>query len=233
MFLGHHAVALAAKKVSAEVSLGTLVLSAQFIDLLWPVFLLLGLEHVRFAPGITAFSPFDFYDYPISHSLLTVVIWATGLGALYYAIRRSARGAWVVGGCVLSHWVLDFISHRPDLPLLPGSPITVGLGLWNTFVGTVVVEGGLFIAVVILYATSTRAADRVGTYSFWAFVAFLIAFYIGSMATQDPLTQEELGIGGLTQWLLVPWAYWIDRHRRVVTGREIQSLNPGNLDEVR
>jgi hypothetical protein len=217
MFLGHHAVAFAAKKVSPRVSLGTLILSAQFIDLLWPLLLLLGLEHVRFAPGITAFSPFDFYDYPLSHSLLAVVIWAAGLGAVYYAIRRSPRGAWVVGACVISHWVLDFISHRPDLPLIPGSAVTVGLGLWNTFVGTVVIEGGMFVAGVILYARSTRAIDRVGTYALWAFVALLVAIYIGSIATQNPVTQEEMGIGGLTQWLLVPWAYWIDRHRRVVS----------------
>jgi hypothetical protein len=217
MFLGHHAVAFAAKKVSPRVSLGTLILSAQFIDLLWPLLLLLGLEHVRFAPGITAFSPFDFYDYPLSHSLLAVVIWAAGLGAVYYAIRRSPRGAWVVGACVISHWVLDFISHRPDLPLIPGSAVTVGLGLWNTFVGTVVIEGGMFVAGVILYARSTRAIDRVGTYALWAFVALLVAIYIGSIATQNPVTQEEMGIGGLTQWLLVPWAYWIDRHRRAVS----------------
>jgi hypothetical protein len=217
MFLGHHAVAFAAKKVSPRVSLGTLILSAQFIDLLWPLLLLLGLEHVRFAPGITAFSPFDFYDYPISHSLLAVVIWAAGLGALYYAIRRSPQGAWVIGACVISHWVLDFISHRPDLPLIPGSALTVGLGLWNTFVGTVVIEGGMFVVGLILYARSTRAVDRVGTYALWAFIAFLVAIYIGSMATQNPLTQEEMGIGGLTQWLLVPWAYWIDRHRHVVS----------------
>lgn len=116
MFLGHHAVAFAAKRMSPNVSLGTLVLSAQFIDLLWPVLLLLGFEHVRFAPGTTAVSPFDFYDYPITHSLLMVLVWAGGLGALYYAVRRSARGALVIGACVLSHWVLDFLpSPRPAI----------------------------------------------------------------------------------------------------------------------
>ena len=217
MFLGHHAVAFAAKKVSPNVSLGTLVLSAQFIDLLWPILLLLGFEHVRLAPGITVVSPFDFYDYPITHSLLMVLVWAGGLGTLYYAIRRSLRGALVIGACVLSHWVLDFISHYPDLPLIPGSTVTVGLGLWNSFVGTILVEGGMFVAGLVLYVRLTRAVDRVGVYAFWAFVALLVAIYIGSLVPQNSATQEALGIGGLTQWLLVPWAYWIDRHRRVIT----------------
>ncbi len=217
MFLGHQAFAFGAKRVSPGVSLGTLILASQFIDLLWPLLLLLGLEHVRFAPGITAFSPFDFYDYPISHSLLTVIIWGACLGGLYYAIRRSPRGAWVVAACVVSHWVLDFVAHRPDLPLIPGVANVVGLGLWNSVVGTVVVEGGMFVAGVFLYVRSTRAADRVGTYALWALVALLIVIYVGSMSTRDPVTQEELGIGGLTQWLLVPWGYWIDRHRRAAS----------------
>ena len=216
MFLGHHAVAFAGKKAAPKVSLGTLILASQFIDLLWPILLLLGVEHVRFASGYTVVSPYDFYDYPVSHSLFMVLVWAAGFAILYYAIRRYVQGAWVVGACVLSHWVLDFISHRPDLQLIPWSSITVGLGLWNTFFGTILVEVGLFLTGVILYARSTRAVDRVGRYAFWALVALLAAIYIGSLRAENPVTQQELGIGGLTQWLLVPWAYWVDRHRRTL-----------------
>lgn len=219
MFLGHHAVALAAKKVAPHTSFGTLVLASQFNDLLWPVLLLLKFEHVRFAPGSTAFSPFDFYDYPISHSLLTVLGWAVGFGGLYYILRKYPRGSLVVGVAVMSHWILDFLSHRADMPLAPGSDTVVGLGLWNSVAATLLVEAGMFAAGLFLYLKSTRAKDRQGIYALWPFVALLIAIYVGSIAAQGPVTQEQLGIGGLTQWLLVPWAYWIDRHREAVVVR--------------
>ena len=134
MFIGHFGGALAAKKAAPRTSLGTLILAAQFIDLLWPIFLLLGLEHVRIAPGITKVSPFDFYDYPISHSLLMVVVWSVVLGGLYYAFRQYPRGAWIIALAVLSHWVLDFIVHWPDLPLWPGGP-RAGLGALELLAG--------------------------------------------------------------------------------------------------
>jgi hypothetical protein len=117
MFLGHFGVALAAKRVAPGTSLGTLILAAQLLDVLWPVFLLLGWEHVRIAPGITKVQALDFYDYPLSHRLSMGVRWSLGVGLLYYAVRRYGRGAWVVGGLVASHWLLDLLVHRPDLPL--------------------------------------------------------------------------------------------------------------------
>ena len=100
MFLGHYAVALGAKRAAPKTSLGTLVLAAQFIDLLWPVLLLLGFEHVRLDPGNTAVTPLDFYDYPITHSLTGVLVWAVVVGGVYFAIKRSWKSALVVaGGC--------------------------------------------------------------------------------------------------------------------------------------
>src|SRR5512141_1813625 len=94
MFIGHYAVGFAAKRAEPRISLGTLVLAASFLDLLWPALLLAGLEHVRIDPGNTPFTPLDFYDYPISHSVLTVIGWSIGFGLVYYLIRRSIRGAW-------------------------------------------------------------------------------------------------------------------------------------------
>ena len=122
MFIGHFAVGFAAKKLAPRTSLGSLFFAAQFLDLLWPIFLLAGLEHVRISPGNTRMSPFDFYDYPITHSLLTAGIWSLLVVAAYYALRRRARAAWVMGLGVFSHWILDFLVHRPDLPLWPGGP---------------------------------------------------------------------------------------------------------------
>src|SRR5690349_8380809 len=132
MFIGHFGVALAAKKVTPPTSLGSLFFAAQFLDLLWPVFLLLGWEHVHIAPGITRMTPMDFYDYPLTHSLAMAAVWSLAVGAGYYVIRKNRRRAWVMGLVVASHWMLDVVVHRPDLPLWPGGP-KVGLGLWNSW----------------------------------------------------------------------------------------------------
>lgn len=215
MFIGHYAVAFAAKKPAPRVSLGTLFFAAQFIDLLWPMLLLLGLEHVRIDPGNTAFTPLDFYDYPISHSLLTVMGWALAFGLVYFALRRQAKAAVILGLCVVSHWILDLITHRPDLPLAPGSEIYGGFGLWNSIAATVLLEGALFALAVILYARSTTAKDRTGDYAFWGLVAFSVFLYVGNVLGREnpPPTTQALALFGLSQWLIVPWGYWIDRHR--------------------
>jgi hypothetical protein len=213
MFIGHYAVALGAKRVSPKVSLGTLLLASQFIDLLWPIFLLLGLEHVRIDPGNTVFTPLDFYDYPISHSLLAVLGWAAGFGVVYYAVRRSGRNALILGALVLSHWVLDFISHRPDLPLIPGMETRVGLGLWNSFAASVMVETALFAVGAFLYLRATKARDRVGKYALWAFLLLLVVLYVASMFGPPPPGVQALAAVSLGQWLFVLWGYWIDRHR--------------------
>jgi hypothetical protein len=216
MFIGHFAVGLAAKKVAPKVSLGTLILSAQLLDLLWPVFLLLGLEHVRINVGDTVFTPLDLYDYPISHSLLTVLGWSVLFAIIYFVVKKYQRGALIVGAGVFSHWFLDFITHRPDLPLAPGSETYVGLGLWNSFMGTVLVEGLLFVAAVILYARTTRAMDKVGKYAYWGLVIFLSLIWIGNMTGPPPPDSQAIAYVTLLMWLFVPWGYWIDRHRTVV-----------------
>ncbi len=216
MFLGHYAVALAAKKTAPRASLGTLMLAAQFVDLLWPVLLVAGVEHVRIDPGNTSFTPLDFYDYPISHSLVGAMAWAVLFGALYYCLRRYGRGAQVVTLCVFSHWVLDYLTHRPDLPLWPGGP-RLGLGLWNSIPGTLLVESALFVAGVALYAGATRGKDRAGTYGFWSLVGVLAVIYALNARGAPPPDTQVLALVGNGAWLFVIWAYWVDR-RRVTRG---------------
>lgn len=214
MFIGHFAVGLAAKKAAPKVSLGTLIMSAQFVDLLWPVFLLLGLEHVRIVPGSTAVTPLDFYDYPITHSLVGSLGWSVALGLVYYTAQRSARGAWVVGAAVFSHWILDAITHRPDLALYPGSHTFVGLGLWNSLAGTVAVEFVMFALGMVLYLRSTVARDRPGRYAFWSLIAVLAVLYVGNLVGPPPPSARALAIFSLGVWLFIAWAYWADRHRQ-------------------
>lgn len=214
MFLGHYAVALAAKKAAPKTSLGTFVLAAQFLDLLWPFLLLTEVEHVRIAPGLTAFTPLDFYDYPYSHSLFAVLIWAFGIGSIYYFLRRETRSAMLVGACVLSHWLLDAVTHRPDLPLIPGGKTLVGFGLWNYFIASAVVELILFSIGIMWYLRATAAADKIGRFAFWALIAFLGGIWVINMFSPPPPEVKAIAIAGLSLWLIVPWAYWIDRHRR-------------------
>jgi LexA-binding, inner membrane-associated putative hydrolase len=217
MFIGHYAVGFAAKKVAPKVSLGTLFLSIQLLDLIWPVLIILGVEHVRIDPGNTAFTPLDFFDYPISHSMVTSLLWSVALGVIYYLVKKYPKGAWVVGAGVFSHWVLDFITHRPDLPLSPWSSTYFGLGLWNSYLWSVVVEGTIFLAGVIIYVRSTVAKDKTGKYALWSLVGFLSLAWIINMVGPPPPNVEAIGYSALLLWLLVPWGYWIDRHRTITS----------------
>jgi len=219
MFIGHYAVALGAKRAAPAVSLGTLFLAAQLVDLLWPIFLLLGLEHVRISPGNTAMTPLDFYDYPISHSLLGGIVWSVVMGGVYYAVRRQHRGAIVLGLCVFSHWLLDLVTHRPDLPLGIGTNVFFGLGLWNSVPGTVIVEVLLFAAGTWLYTRATSAKDHVGSYGFWTLVGVLVLIYFMNIFGPPPPSVQAIAVLGNASWLFVIWAYWIDRHRTAAHAR--------------
>src|SRR5689334_14274996 len=174
MFIGHFGVGFAAKRVAPELSLGTAFLAAQWVDLVWPSFLLLGWESVRIQPGATRVTPLVFEHYPITHSLVGVICWACVLGALHALFRKDARSAITVALLVVSHWMLDAIVHVPDLPLTPRGSTRVGLGLWNSAPATLAVEAPLFALGVWLYARSTWSRlDRVGRWALGGLVAFL------------------------------------------------------------
>lgn len=214
MFIGHFAVALAAKKAAPRTSLGTLVMAAQFADLLWPIFLLLGVERVAIAPGNTAFTPLDFVSYPFSHSLVADVGWASLFAGVYRLVKHDSRGALCLWFVLMSHWVLDALTHRPDLPLYPGSSTYVGLGLWNSRAGTLLVEGAIFALGVVLYVHATRPRDRVGIYAFWSFIVLLVLIYFGNLFGPPPPSVKAIAIAALGLWFFVTWAYWLDRHRQ-------------------
>lgn len=213
MFLGHFGLGLATKAAAPRVSLGTLFLAAQWVDLLWPTLLLVGLERVEIAPGATRVTPLDFVSYPISHSLVAVVGWGLLFGGVYWAARRFARGAVAVAALVVSHWVLDLVVHRPDLPLAPGGGARLGLGLWDSLPATLAVELALFAAGLALYLRRTRAADRTGSLALWGLVAFLLLIYVANLLGPPPPSAAAVAWAGHAQWLLVAWAYWVDRHR--------------------
>jgi len=218
MFIGHFGVGLAAKKIDSKPSLGTLFLASQFIDLLWPIFLLMGIEKVQIEPGNTAMTPLNFISYPYSHSLFGVFVWAILLGVIYYMLKKNFNTSLLLGLLVLSHWILDLFTHRPDLQLLPWSDFKMGFGLWNSIVLTIIIEGFIFILGAYFYVSVTKSKNKKGSYGLWSLLIFLILIYVMNIVGPPPSDTNAIAIAivGLFQWLLVAWAYWIDRNRSSV-----------------
>ena len=215
MFIGHFGVGLGAKKATPKISLGTLFLAAQFLDLLWPTFLLLGWEHVEIQPGITKMAPLNFTDYPLSHSLVMACLWGALIGMIYFLIKRQSKGAFILGLCVVSHWILDLLVHRPDLPLYPGKSPLVGFGLWNHMIIEIFVEGGIFLIGLWLYIRSTEPKNKIGSYGFWTMITLLVLIHVSNMFGSPPPNVTAIAWAGQLQWIFVLWAYWIDRNRFV------------------
>ena len=213
MFIGHFGVAFAAKRYAPALSLGIAVLAAQWSDLVWPNLVLLGVEHVRIAPGDTAFTPLEFVDYPWSHSLVAVLGWGVLLGMLVWRWRRDIDAAWCVGGLVVSHWLLDAISHRPDLPLAPGDDARIGLSLWDSIPATLLVEGALFAFGVTLYLRATRAKDAIGRFAPIALIALLLVAYAAAAFGPAPESIAQVAWTDQCLWLFVALAWWADAHR--------------------
>ena len=217
MFIGHLGAGFAAKSVDKKISLGTLFLASQFIDLLWPILLLLGLESVKIESGDTVVTPLNFISYPISHSMLGVIFWGILFGIVYYLGKKNLRGSILLGALVFSHWLLDLLTHRPDLQLFPWSDYKVGLGLWNSFLGTVIVEGLIFALGVFIFYKVCNLQSKSKIILFWSLVIFLAAVYVMNLFGPPPPSEEPIAIVGLSQWLLIAWAYWIDRAPKSLT----------------
>lgn len=211
MFVGHLALAFAAKRAKPDVSLAWTVTAVSFVDLLWPVLLLLGAERVAVAPGITAFTPLYFLHYPWSHSLVMGVVWG-----LVYAAFASSRGVRrdalpMLAALVVSHWLLDFVTHRPDLPLWPGGDQLFGLGLWNSIAGTLAVEAALWIGGLALWFSAFRPRGANGWAAIVSFLLVSTAIWISGPFAPPPPTAEAVGLGALLGFSIIPWAWWIDR----------------------
>lgn len=220
MFIGHVGVALGAKRLQPQVSLGVLVLAAEFVDVLWPILLIAGAEHVRIEPGLTVVTPLDFYDYPWTHSLLMSAVWAIGFAIVYGLNTGRVRAAMVVGALVVSHWFLDLLVHRPDLPLYPNGDL-YGLGLWNSPLATVLFEAPIFVGGLLLYLRTTAPRDAVGRWGFAALMAVIVLVYAANLQGAPPpsvVALEWVALG--SSLLLVVWAFWVDRHRTLRAGSQ-------------
>ncbi len=216
MFIGHFAVALAAKRATPVVSLGWLFLACQLADLVWPTLVLFGVEHFTIDPGNTAFTPLNFAYYPYSHSLVALALWGMAAAVLYLVLNRStvvAAGA--VGLTVVSHWVLDVISHRPDMPLTIAGPTHLGFGLWQSVPATVIVEAVMLALGLGLYLRTTRSRDRIGSVGFWSLMVMLLLISVANIFSPPPPSVGAVVWSAEGLWLFVAWAFWVDRHRTV------------------
>lgn len=220
MFIGHFALGFAAKRAVPRVSLAMLIVAALFADILWPLLVLLQLEQVRIAPGATSFTPLDFVSYPWSHSLLMLALWGTVLGAAYRGIFGGRRTFVVLAALVLSHWVLDWITHAPDMPLYPTGP-KFGLGLWNSVPGTMAVELMMFAGGVWIYRRSTEALDGIGRWAFASLVAALVLIYIADAlnGAAPPSILAICSVALAASVVFGLWAWIVDRHREATSGR--------------
>lgn len=220
MFVGHYAVGLAGRAKTPRISLGTWFLAVQLLDLLWPIFLLLGWEHVRIAPGITKLGSLDFYDYPITHSLVGALGWSVlfGIGYLFLGkteLPARRRGALFLAAGVFSHWLLDLLVHRPDMPILPHGPY-VGLGLWNVPAVALPLEAALYAVGIVLYLRATRPRDAIGRWGLWSLLALLLFIWLSGFYGPPPPSERVLAWSALSLWIVVPWAWWADRHRSAI-----------------
>lgn len=223
MFIGHYGVGFAAKKITfhnikpvKKPSLGTFFLASLYLDILWPVFILFNIEKVTIEPTGKAFQTVHFIYFPFSHSLIAAIVWALLFGLSYYAFRKDIKYSIVLAIVVLSHWILDLVSHSPDLQLIPGNNIRVGLGLWNSLTFTIIIEGLIFLIGVYFYFISTKAKNKRGHFLFWALLIFLSLTYVMDIIGPPPPSVKAITVSGFSEWLLIAWGYWIDRNRTVI-----------------
>ena len=226
MGIGHYSVSFALKAANKNISLGLLFVAAQFVDILWLIFVLLGIERVHIVPGVTAANPFDFVFYPFTHSLIASFLWA---GAAYVVFRlipvksgsRQSHVALIFGAAVLSHFFLDLIVHRPDLPLASGDSYKIGFGLWNNVLASYLLEGLILLGGLWIYLHATKSTTLVGKYGMRIFVVCLLVanlsvyredalnFFFPLQLTPEIFASFTLGY----HFLFVGIAFWLDQKR--------------------
>lgn len=213
MFVGHLAAGLIGKSIEPKISLGTWVLAVLLCDVILFPLLIVGIETIAVEPGEVA-NAVTGLNIAYSHSLLMTVVWALIFAVIYFLRKRYARGAALLFAGVLSHWLLDLISHRPDMPLAPGISTVFGLGLWNSIPATLMIEGGFWLLAIVLYVRAIRRKNWLGFYAFWLGAILITLLWLGNInegMDPDPI---KAGIGGMIVFsLMIGWAYWMNRVR--------------------
>ncbi len=219
MFIGHYAAAFALKKSDNRLSLGLTFLAVFFVEIVWAGLVLAGIEKVNIVPGFTRYNDLQLVYLPYSHSLVATIFW----GGLIYALFRFLPGALgtsrkgvaaVMAVAVVSHFVLDFITHAGDLPLLNNDGIMLGLGLWNNVPGTIIVEQAVFLGGLALYYRATTGKGFAGRYGMALFALALIIFNLVFAFGEPPPSGAMVAVGvfGFVP-VFAAVAFWLDRKR--------------------
>ena len=215
MFVGHYAPSFAMRAVRPEAPLWLLFVAGQLVDIAWTVLVLAGIEKLRIVPGITAANPLDLYYMPYTHSLVAAAVWAL-VAAVVCRFLFRWRGwavALSIAAVVLSHWFLDWLVHRPDLPLYDNTA-KVGLGLWDYVGLSLGLEVLLLVGGLALYLAKTRPLSRLGRVGPVGLVVFMLAVQLSSLVGPYPPSPQVVAVSGLAMYLLFAvLAGWIDRQR--------------------
>ena len=215
MFVGHYGPSLAAKALKKSIPLWVLFLAAQLVDVFWAIFVLLGIEKVRIAPGITATSPLDLYYMPYTHSLVAALVWSVAAAVIYrFASKLNGwSAAMIVGAAVFSHWILDLLVHRPDLPLYDNA-FKVGLGLWNYPVIAFVLEAAILFGGMYLYLRATKSTGRGGRYGMIIFGVIMLVVQSSVFFGPPPPSDNAVAVMALVSYFVFAGvAYWLERKR--------------------
>jgi len=225
MFVGHYGVALAGKRLSKRLPLGLLFVAVQFLDVLFAIFVLLGIEKLRIVHAFTPFNPYDLYWMPYTHSLAGALVWsALAGGAWWAAARRAPAGerrpaAIVLAAAVFSHFALDVPMHTPDMPLWPGAGAPkIGLGLWNHRGAAILAELAVLSVGGWIYLRATRPRSRFARAGSVVFAVFLVALTIATPLQPDPASPKAFAVAALAAYVAIAVAAeFVDRGREMVT----------------
>jgi hypothetical protein len=210
MFIGHYGVSFAAKRWAPRLSLGTLFLAVQLLDVLFAIFVLVGIEKLRIVPGFTAYNPYDLYDMPYTHSLVGALAWSVLGGLIFFALRGGHAATWIAAA-IFSHFLLDVPMHTPDMPILGNDSPKIGLGLWHHRNLSLAAELVALIAGLVIWRRGTtvgrwRPARAAG------FALLLVALTLATPFFPPPADANAFGWQALAGYLaLAGVAAWLDR----------------------
>ena len=213
MFAGHYGPSFLAKRLAPIVSLWLLFLAVQLLDVAWAIFVFLGVERVRIVPGFTATNALDLYYMPYTHSLPGALAWAAAAGIAYRLLTGSGQAAVVVGGAVFSHWPLDLLVHRPDLPLYDNTA-KVGLGLWDYPYLTLLIEAALLFAAMASYLARSRPITNRARYAIPAFGLAIVLMQAGMLFSPPPSSDRAMAATALLAYAgLAATIGWLESGR--------------------
>jgi len=219
MFIGHFGVGLALKRADKTLSLGLLFIAVQLSDLIYGVTLLLGVEKVSIIAGASPLTSAEYIFFPYSHSLVATLLLA-GLIALIFLVVPfkssvpKSRTALVMATAVLSHFVLDAITHNSEMDLLGNGVYKIGLGLWNYPIASYIVEALLLITGLWIYLRSTKSKGLGGKYGLPILGGILLILNAVNTFGMYPTSAENLAMTMLAVYLsTIVIAFWLDRKR--------------------